>query len=76
MPSAKGFAIKPKPKPVKASASDAGDAWVANRTGPEPKKRLVLDIPASLHIAIKARCAQRQSSMVDEITQLLQREFK
>ena len=62
---------KPTSKPAPASA----DAWVESRTGaadePEKMKRLTIDVPESLHRAIKAQCAMRGSKIADEVRELL-----
>ena len=41
----------------------------------EPMKRLTIDIPRSLHTRIKSACALRGSKMVDEIRNMLDREY-
>lgn len=62
---------KPTSNPAPASA----DAWVESRTGtadePEKMKRLTIDVPESLHRAIKAQCAMRGSKIADEVRELL-----
>lgn len=62
---------KPTSKPAPVSA----DAWVESRTGatdePEKMKRLTIDVPESLHRAIKAQCAMRGSKIADEVRELL-----
>lgn len=62
---------KPTSKPAPASAN----AWVESRTGaadePEKMKRLTIDVPESLHRAIKAQCAMRGSKIADEVRELL-----
>jgi hypothetical protein len=62
---------KPTSKPAPALA----DAWVESRTGaadePEKMKRLTIDVPESLHRAIKAQCAMRGSKIADEVRELL-----
>jgi len=65
------------PRPSKQVNPVVADQWVEN-TAPadsEPTKRLTLDIPASLHRAIKAQCALRDKKMVDEITALLLQQY-
>ncbi|MGL4716592.1 MAG: hypothetical protein ACRCWL_11930 [Aeromonas sp.] len=62
--------VKPTSKSTQASA----DEWVENRnTGnaPEPIKRLTIDIPESLHRAIKMQCASRGAKIADEVRELL-----
>lgn len=41
----------------------------------EPMKRLTIDIPASLHMRIKAQSAMRGAKMADEIRVLLEQHF-
>lgn len=66
---------KPTSKPAPASA----DAWVESRTGaadePEKMKRLTIDVPESLHRAIKAQCAMRGSKIADEVRELLLQKY-
>ena len=71
----KRVAIAPKPKGT--SRPDADD-WVSRRemTLPtEETKRLTIDIPKSLHTAIKTTCATRGTNMADEIRELLSQHF-
>jgi len=51
----------------------AADAWVESRAhdGPEPMKRLTIDVPAELHRAIKMQCASRGTKIADEVRELL-----
>jgi hypothetical protein len=60
-------------KPTNKPAPVAADAWVESRVvdGPEPMKRLTIDVPESLHRRIKAQCAMRGSKMADEVRELL-----
>ena len=65
-------------KPTGAAAPPSVDAWVVNRdTGGEPgsMKRLTIDIPESLHRAIKSQCAARGTKMSDEVRQLLLQKY-
>lgn len=66
---------KPTGKPVPAPAS--ADAWVEHRQTEqgEPMKRLTIDIPASLHRAIKSQCAMRGSKIADEVRELLLQKY-
>ncbi|MFA5921147.1 MAG: hypothetical protein WC856_07630 [Methylococcaceae bacterium] len=71
---AKKITIGSKPTnrlpPVVAGA----DAWVDKReTGQEEEKmkRLTIDIPESLHRAIKMQCAGRGAKIADEVRELL-----
>ena len=66
------FGTKPttNPPPV--------DTWEESRaSGDEPKaeaeamKRLTIDIPESLHRAIKSQCAMRGTKIADEVRELL-----
>ena len=66
--------VKPTNKPAPAAA----DAWVESRApvaGPEPMKRLTIDVPASLHRAIKTQCAARGTKIADEVRELLMQKY-
>ncbi|WP_239657398.1 hypothetical protein [Mycobacterium riyadhense] len=52
-----------------ATASSAAPATAAKP--PEATRRLTLDIPASLHFAMKMRATATGVAMVDEVTPLL-----
>jgi hypothetical protein len=63
------------------------DEWVAGQTPatkevapppvkPAKPKRLTLDLDPDLHRLIKLACTVRGSTMVEEITKLLDREFR
>ena len=54
------------------------EEWVKNRdiSSEEPIKRLTLDIPESLHRAIKVSCAGRGVKMAEEIRLLLEENYK
>lgn len=62
---------KPTNKPEQVSA----DAWVENRDIPEAIKRLTIDIPESLHRAIKSQCAMRGTKIVEEVRELLLQKY-
>lgn len=62
---------KPSNKPAQAAA----DAWVERRDEREAIKRMTIDIPESLHRAIKAQCALRGTKMVEEVRQLLEQKY-
>ena len=67
-------------KPNRAPQPEAGaDAWVGTRAAPaaeaEDMKRLAVDIPASLHRAIKAGCAARGTKIADEVRDLLMKHY-
>ncbi len=59
-------------KPSKKQEVSADD-WVESRSTEEnePIQRLTIDIPVSLHRAIKAQCAMRGKKIVQEIRELL-----
>ena len=63
------FGTKPTYKPAPAPA----DTWVETRGAGEVEamKRLTIDIPESLHRAIKSQCAMRGSKIADEVRELL-----
>ena len=65
-------------KPTAKPAPVAADAWVESRVpaeGPEPMKRLTIDVPASLHRAIKTQCAARGTKIADEVRELLMKKY-
>lgn len=64
-------------KPTKAGRESSADAWVEKRHAPpdEAMKRLTIDVPASLHVRIKAQCALRGEKMADVIRALLEERF-
>ncbi len=78
---------KPTAKPAPAPVDD----WVESRAGEasqvepkepvkpkepeEPMKRLTIDIPESLHRAIKSQCAMRGSKIADEVRELLLQKY-
>ena len=67
----KRVSISAKPN---GSATPAIEDWVSHREISEPVqelKRLTIDIPKSLHTAIKTSCATRGTKMADEIRELL-----
>lgn len=61
--------VKPTNKPI----PDAADAWVEKRDigQIEKTKRLTIDIPDSLHRAIKSQCAMRGTKIADEVREML-----
>jgi len=68
------FGSKPTVKTTLASA----DTWVENRTAPteaELMKRLTIDVPESLHRAIKTACASRGTKIADEVRELLLQKY-
>lgn len=65
-------------KPTNKPAPAAADAWVESRGNgnePEPMKRLTIDVPESLHRAIKAQCAMRGTKIADEVRELLLQKY-
>jgi len=67
-------------RPSAAELPDAADQWVrGNDAAPtvaaaqprEATRRLTLDVPASLHFAMKMRATATGVAMVDEVTPLL-----
>lgn len=64
---------KPTNKPAPAA-----DAWVESRSNgdePEAMKRLTIDVPESLHRAIKSQCAMRGTKIADEVREMLFRKY-
>lgn len=53
------------------------DQWVKDRAvqEKEPTKRLTIDIPESLHRAIKTQCAAEGVKIADEVRALLVKRF-
>lgn len=68
------FGGKPSPRPEKGSP----DKWVADRftKPPEATKRLTIDVPLSLHQAVKSQCAMQGENMADVIRRLLEEYFQ
>lgn len=62
-------------KPSTRAAAATADNWVESRADEEPMKRLTIDIPASLHRAIKMQTAQRGTKIADEVRELLQDKY-
>lgn len=65
-------------KPTTKQVPVAADAWVESRTAadaPEQMKRLTIDVPESLHRAIKAKCAMRGTKIADEVRELLLQKY-
>lgn len=65
-------------KPSSKVMPENPDAWVESRTTdePEPMKRLTIDLPASLHKAIKTQCAMRGKKIADELRALLSQKYQ
>jgi hypothetical protein len=74
-----------KPRPANADEWVEGNASSGREMPPAPGpatappkgelKRLTLDLDKGLHRRIKSACAVRGTTMVEEITKLLEREF-
>jgi predicted membrane GTPase involved in stress response len=64
-------------KPTNKITAPEADAWVENRdtAQSEPMKRLTIDIPESLHRAVKSQCAMRGTKIADEIRVLLLQKY-
>ena len=65
-------------KPTNKPAPAAADAWVEHRsTGDEMEamKRLTIDVPESLHRAIKSQCAMRGTKIADEVREMLMQKY-
>lgn len=64
--------INPRPK-----ASTSSDAWINKRLTEDGSlsKRLTVDVPADLHVRVKAGCALRNTNMRSIIIDLLDKEF-
>lgn len=52
--------------------SEKIDKWVSPK---EPIKRLTIDVPLSLHIRVKSRCALENLVMADIVRDLLEQRF-
>jgi hypothetical protein len=76
------------PKPTGKPLPPAADSWVESRTEeaepvrpsqekqkPEKMKRLTIDIPLSLHRAIKSQCAIRGTTIADEVREFLLKQY-
>lgn len=73
----------PAPAHQHARASDApveapqGVSLVAAAIEPEePTQRLTLEIPLSLHVAIKSGCAMRRTKIKEEVLKLLEAHYR
>jgi ParG len=64
-------------RPTTAKPASADD-WVETRTAstePEKMKRLTIDVPESLHRAIKMQCTMNGTSIADEVRELLTEKY-
>lgn len=65
----------------KPGRAETSEEWVSagkdpvRTTAMEPMKRLTLDIPETLHRRIKAGAATRGKKIVEEIREILEREY-
>lgn len=68
------FGTKPTNKPPTPIAADE---WVDSRAAGEVEsmKRLTIDIPESLHRAIKSQCAMRGTKIANEVRELLLQKY-
>lgn len=64
---------KPPVEPVKPPQGGNGAAPIDPE---EPTQRLTLEIPLSLHVAIKSGCALRRTKMKDEVLALLEAHYR
>lgn len=64
-----------KPSRKAAATTSPIEKFVNQAKGGEAVKRLNLNIPATLHARIKAKCALDNREMTDVLTQLLERHF-
>lgn len=69
----KKIQIGARPTGAPVGAPAAADAWVDSREqgAAEAMKRLTIDVPESLHRAIKTQCASRGTKIADEVRELL-----
>ncbi|MEX9225961.1 plasmid partition protein ParG [Providencia rettgeri] len=80
-----GKKIKIAPKPNSTKVEKDIEDWVSTRstneenivteTQQEKTKRLTIDIPESLHMAIKSACALRGTKIADEVRALLKQKY-
>lgn len=76
--SAKRVSIGARPTTGRAAAD--ADAWVGSQGDggddkPERMKRLTIDVPESLHRAIKVACASRGAKIADEVREILLQKY-
>lgn len=75
--SGKKIAIGAKPT-TKPTTTPTADTWVESRVldaQSEEMKRLTIDIPASLHRAIKSQTGARGTKIADEVRELLMQKY-
>lgn len=68
----KKVSISAKPALQKTASSEE---WIKNRADEEPTKRLTIDVPESLHRAVKAQCAARGTKIAEEVRELLLQKY-
>ena len=80
---AKKVPFGPKPTSRASTPAEDADAWVETRAPsaqpkiePEKMARLTIDIPVSLHRAIKAACAERGNKISDEIREMVIQKYR
>ena len=71
----KTISIGTKPTNKIVEITPHADNWVENREATEKNKRLTIDVPESLHRAIKSQCAMRGTKIADEIRELLVKKY-
>ena len=60
-------------RPTVENPAASLDHWITG--GREPKKRLTIDVPLSLHKRVKSRCALENLVMADVMRELLEQRF-
>lgn len=68
----KKVSISAKPALQKTASAEE---WIKNRAEEEPTKRLTIDVPESLHRAVKAQCAARGTKIAEEVRELLLQKY-
>ena len=58
-----------------AKRQTEADSWIRDRSAQEPIKRLTLDLPASLHARVKAKCAMEGTTMRAMLMDFLERKY-
>ncbi len=62
-------------KPPSQNLSRAANALANLTPQPEPKKRMTVDLPLSLHSRIKLRCVQDNVAISDVVREMLEKRF-
>jgi len=68
----KKVSISAKPALQKTAGAEE---WIKNRAEEESTKRLTIDVPESLHRAVKAQCAARGTKIAEEVRELLLQKY-